>query len=267
MPTNQKSNKRQTTKDLKDLRDAFGKPNKDGSIAKSSKVLKAFGSGNKIDNIPDALLPFEVFVKSASPSKWIGWQIKGKEFLELGDTCPYCATALPKPEQKETALAVAKEYDAAAIGHLNNLKEVIERLGAYFSTGCQEGLAKITKAKTELTAPQKTFLSDLKNSIDALIQQLEGLRNISFFSLRDVDEIDKKMPLLKIDLSMISKLDSDQTRAVTDPINAQLDKLIEQVGNLKGQINKHKAKIKKNHRRKPRQHQWLLEVRRLQILC
>ncbi|MZR29665.1 AAA family ATPase [Sneathiella litorea] len=235
----------QTTKDLKDLRDAFGKPNKDGSIAKSSKVLKAFGSGNKIDNIPDALMPFEMFVKSANPSKWIGWQIKGKEFLELGDTCPYCATELPKPEQKETALAVAKEYDATAISHLNNLKEVIERLGKYFSDGCQENLAKITKAKTELTAPQKSFLSDLKNSIEALIQQLDGLRTISFFSLRDVDEIDKKMPLFKIDLGMIDKLDSDQTRAVTDPINAQLDKLIEQVGNLKGQINKHKAKIKK----------------------
>lgn len=234
-----------TTKDLKDLRDAFGKPNKDGSIAKSSKVLKAFGSGNKIDNIPEALMPFEMFVKSTNPSKWIGWQIKGKEFLELGDTCPYCATALTKPEQKETALAVAKEYDATAIGHLNNLKEVIERLGEYFSDGCQENLVKITKAKTELTALQKTFLNDLKNSIEALIEQLEGLRTISFFSLRDVDEIDKKMPLLKIDLGMIDKLDSVQTRAVTDPINAQLDKLIQQVGNLKGQINKHKAKIKK----------------------
>lgn len=235
----------QTTKDLKDLRDAFGKPNKDGSIARSSKVLKAFGSGNKIDNIPDALMPFEMFVRSANPSKWIGWQIKGKEFLDLGDTCPYCATDLPKPEQKQTALAVAKEYDATAISHLNNLKEVIERLGKYFSDGCQENLEKITKAKTELTAPQKSFLSDLKNSIEALIQQLDGLRTISFFSLRDVDEIDKKMPLLKIDLGMIDKLDSEHTRNVTDPINAQLDKLIEQVGTLKGQINKHKAKIKK----------------------
>ena len=125
------------------------------------------------------------------------------------------------------------------------LKEVIERLGEYFSDGCQENLAKITNAKTELTALQKTFLNDLKNSIEALIEQLDGLRTISFFSLRDVDEIDKKMPLLKIDLGMIDKLDSDQTRAVTDPINTQLDKLIQQVGNIKGQINKHKAKIKK----------------------
>lgn len=235
-----------TIKDLKDLRDAFGKPNKDGSIAKTSKVLKAFGSGNKIDNIPDSLMPFEIFVKSANPSKWIGWQIKGKEFLEMGDTCPYCATALQELEQKETALAVAKEYDATAIGHLNTLKEVIERLGEYFSDSCQENLEKVTKAKTELTAPQKSFLSDLNNSIEALIQQLDGLRTISFFSLRDVDEIDKKLPLLKIDLAMIDKLDSIQTRAVIDPINDQLDKLIEKVGSLKGQINKHKSKIEES---------------------
>lgn len=234
----------QMIKDLKDLRDAFGKPNKDGSIAKSSKVHKAFGSGNKIDNIPDSLLPFETFVTSKNPSKWIGWQIKGKEFLDLGDTCPYCATSLEKPEQKETALAVAKEYDPTAINHLNNLKEVIERLGAYFSAACQENLSQITKAKTELTPIQISYLNDLKNSIEALIQQLEGLRNISFYSLRDVDEIDKKLPLLKIDLGMIDKLDSEPSREVTDPINLQLNSLIEQVGNLKGKINKQKAKIK-----------------------
>ena len=235
----------QTINDLKDLKDAFGKPNKDGSIAKSSKVIKAFGSGNKIDNIPNALLPFKTFVKSANPSKWIGWQIKGKEFLDLGDTCPYCATALSSPPQKETALAVAKEYDATAIGHLNTLKDVIERLENYFSDACRENLEKVIKAKTELAAQELYFLTNLKNSIEMLIQMLEELRNISFFSLRDVSEIDKKMPSLKIDLGIIDKLDSEQTRKVTDPINAQLDKLIAKVGDLKGSINKHKAKIKK----------------------
>ena len=121
----------QATKDLKDLRDAFGKANNDGSISKASKVFKAFGSGNKVDNIPDSLIPFETFIKGQNPSKWIGWQIKGKEFFELRDICPYCSTELPAVEQKETVLAVAKEYDAAAISHLNTLKEVIERLGKY----------------------------------------------------------------------------------------------------------------------------------------
>jgi hypothetical protein len=89
-------------------------------------------------------------------------------------------------------LAVAKEYDANAIGHLNTLKAVIERLGKYFSDKCKENLDKITKAKLELTAPEKSFLSGLKNDIDALVAMLEGLRTVSFFSLRDVDEISDK---------------------------------------------------------------------------
>ncbi|MEQ1719844.1 MAG: AAA family ATPase [Nitrosomonas sp.] len=42
---------------------------------------------------------------------------------------------------------------------------------------------------------------------------------------------------------MIDKLDSEETRKVTDPINRQLEELIKKVGTLKGSINKHKAKI------------------------
>jgi len=234
----------QTTKDLKDLRDALGDSNKDGSIPKSSKILKAFGIGNKIENIPDFLQPFETFIKSSDPSKWIGWQIKGNDFLKLGNTCPYCSTELSSEPQKEIALAVAKAYDVNSIGHLNTLKAVIERLGKYFSEKCQGNLEKITKAKFELTTEQKSFLSELKNNINVLIEKLEMLRTISFFSLRDVN-IDEKVELLRIDLEMIDKLNSEETRKVTDPINVQLEELIKKLGTLKGIINKHKAKIKK----------------------
>ena len=235
----------QTTKDLKDLRDAFGKANQDGSISKTSKVLKAFGTGNKVDNIPDQLLPFESFIKGDAPSKWIGWQIKGNEFLKDGDTCPYCATNLPEQAQKDTALAVSKEYNATAVDHLNTLKAVIERLGKYFSSSCQANLEKIVNAKFDLTAPEKSFLGSLKTAITALIEQLEGLRTISFFALRDVDEIDAKLQGLKIDLGMIDKLDSTETKKVIDPINTQLEELLKKVGTLKGQVGKHKATIKK----------------------
>ena len=234
----------QTIRDLKELREAFGN-SKTGAIPKNSKMHKAFGSGNKIDNVPETLKPFEAFIKSKEPSRWIAWQIKGNEFLKLGDTCPYCSTGLPEGTQKETALAVAKVYDATAIGHLNTLKAIIERLGKYFSVKCRDNLEKVTKAKIELTAPENSFLSSLKTDIDALIEKLDGLRTISFFSLRDVGEIGKKIELLKIDLGMIDKLDSEETRNVTDPINAQLEELVKKVGPLKGSINKHKTRIEK----------------------
>ncbi|MER8383852.1 AAA family ATPase, partial [Mesorhizobium sp. M1399] len=80
---------------------------------------------------------------------------------------------------------------------------------------------------------------------DALIEKLEGLRTISFFTLRDVGEVGEKIEQLKIDLAMMDKLDSVETRKVTDPINSQLEELIEKVGVLKGSVNKHKARIEK----------------------
>ncbi|MCC6863372.1 MAG: AAA family ATPase [Rhodobacteraceae bacterium] len=235
----------QAIKDLKELRDTFGSTSKDGSIPKTSKFMKSYGYGNKVENIPEKLKPFEPFIKSPEPSKWIAWQIDGNNFLELGDTCPYCATTLSDVGQREMVLAVEKEYDAKAVGHLNTIKTVIERLGKYFSAKCQENLEKLTKAKIELGAEDKSFLSGLRTDIDALIQKLEGLRTISFFALRDVDEISDKILMLKIDLGMIDKLNSEETQAVINPINTQLNELIKQVGTLKGNINKHKARIKK----------------------
>ncbi|QKQ47083.1 AAA family ATPase [Achromobacter denitrificans] len=235
----------QVISDLKELREAFGKSSKTGAIPKNSKIHKAFGSGNKIENIPAELEPFETFIRSQEPAKWISWQIKGNEFLQLGDSCPYCATTLAEAGKKDTALAVEKQYDATSVGHLNTLRAVINRLGKYFGEKCLENLEKVTKAKIELTAQENSFLTGLKADIDALIEKLEGLRTMSFFSLRDVEEIGDRLTPLKIDLNLIDKLDSEETRKTVDPINSQLDELIAKVGSLKGKINRHKARIRK----------------------
>lgn len=234
----------QTITDLKDLRDAFGK-SKPGSIPKTSKIHKAFGTGNKTENIPATLKPFESFIKSQDPAKWIGWQIRGNEFLQMGDTCPYCSTVLAGEGQKDTALAVEKEYDATAVNHLNTLKSVIERLGKYFSEKCRENLEQVTKTNIELTALELSFLTGLKAEIDGLIAQLEGLRAISFFSLRDVEQISAGITPLKINNGLLDKLDSEETRGITDPINVKLDELLLKIGELTGEVNKHKGKIKK----------------------
>ena len=233
----------QTISDFKELRDAFGRSSP-GSIPKNSKIHKAFGTGNKTQNIPASLKPFEIFIKSQELSKWIGWQIKGNEYLKLGDNCPYCATPLVGEGQKDTALAVEKEFDATAVGHQNTLKAVIERLGKYFSEKCRENLDKVMKTNVDLTAAEVSFLTSLKAEIDGMITQLEGLRAISFFSLRNVDKIREQITPLKIDLALMDKLDSPETRSITDPVNAQLDGLLMKVGDLTGKVNKQKAKIK-----------------------
>ncbi|MCA8320498.1 AAA family ATPase [Burkholderia cepacia] len=231
--------------DLKEVRDAFG-VTKSGALSKSSKGYKAFGSGNKIENIPPQLKPFEAFIKSEQPASWIAWQAKGNAFSDLSDNCPYCASDLQEPEKKEAAKQVAKEYDSKAIEHLNALQAIINRLGKYFEQSCRENLEKVTKSKIELSPEETNFLSALRGDVETLMAKLEGLRSISFFALRDVDKIEDEIAKLKVDLGLLAKLNSADTKAVVDPINEKLQELIGRVGELKGKINKHKSQIEKS---------------------
>lgn len=231
--------------DLKEIRDAFG-VTKSGSLSKSCKGYKAFGQGNKIEHIPLHLKPFEAFIKSEQPANWIAWQTKGNAFLDLSDNCPYCASDLREPEKKDTAKQVAKEYDSKIIEHLNTLQTIIFRLGKYFEQSCRESLEKITKSKIELSPEETNFLGSLRRDVETLMEKLEGLQSISFFVLRDADKIEDEIAKLKIDLSLISKLNSENTKAIVDPINEKLQELISRVGELKGKINKHKVQIEKS---------------------
>ncbi|WEQ54394.1 AAA family ATPase (plasmid) [Komagataeibacter nataicola] len=231
--------------DLKELRDAFG-VTKSGALSKASKGYKAFGSGNKIENIPERLKPFESFIKSEQPAAWISWQTKGNAFLELSDNCPYCASDLGEPEKKETAKQVAAEYDSKAVEHLNALQIVINRLGKYFEETCRASLEKVTKSKIQLSPEESNFLSALRGDIETLLAKLEGLRSISFFSLRDVDKIEEEIGKLKIDLSLLAKLNSSESKLVVDPINQKLEELTGKIGDLKGKINRHKSQISKS---------------------
>ncbi|MNJ17961.1 hypothetical protein D3C77_122530 [compost metagenome] len=230
--------------DLKELRDAFG-VTKTGALSKSSKGYKAFGSGNKIENIPDHLKPFEEFIKSDQPATWIAWQAKGNSFLELSDNCPYCSSGFQGTDKKDVAQSVAKEYDSKAVEHLSALQAVIARLGKYFDDACRESLGKITKSKVELSLEETNFLSALRGDVETLIAKLEALRSISFFALRDVEKIEDEIGKLNIDLALLERLNSEDTKSVVDPVNAKLNLLAERLGDLKGKINKHKKLIER----------------------
>lgn len=234
-----------TLNDLKELRDAFG-VTKTGAISKSSKGYKAFGSGNKVENIPDHLKPFQDFIKSEKPAAWISWQTKGNAFTDLSDNCPYCSTSLNDSGNKAVAKSVADTYDSKTIEHLNALQLVIARLGKYFEQQCRYQLEKITKSKIEFTPEESNFLSALRGDIETLITKLEGLRSMSFFVLRDVDQIENEVDKLKINLDLLEKLNSEDTKSVINPINDKLQELSGKVGELKGKVNKHKRQIEKS---------------------
>ncbi len=189
------------------------------------------------------LKPFADFIKSEEPAAWISWQTKGNAFLDLSENCPYCASDLQQPDKKDMARQVAKEYDSKTVEHLSTLQGIINRLGKYFEQSCREDLGKITKSKIELSPEGKNFLSALRGDVETLIDKLEGLRLISFFALRDMDKIEDEIAKLKIDLGLLAKLNSADTKSIVDPINEKLQELINRVGDLKGKVNIHKRRI------------------------
>jgi len=131
---------------------------------------------------------------------------------------------------------------------LSTLQAIINRLGKYFEQSCREDLEKITKSKIELSPEGKNFLSALRGDVETLIEKLEGLRSISFFALRDMEKIEDEIAKLKIDLGLLAKLNSADTKSVVDPINEKLQELINRVGELKGKINIHKDHIEQSIR-------------------
>ncbi len=229
----------QILRDLTELSESFGKSQ--AGFSKSGRIAKAIGGGNKLEHIPDSLAPYTSFIKSDSNVKWIGWQIKGNDFLEISTECPYCAS--PTAEKKETILAVSKEYDAKSIEHLNILLAIVARLGKYFSGDTFENIEKIIKNKSELRKEEITYLTGLKSQIDTLREKLQDLKSISFFSLRDVGEIQKQINSLRIDLGLLKALDSEETKLIVDQINQSLDLVLGKAGKLQGEINKQKIGI------------------------
>ncbi|TGB33983.1 AAA family ATPase [Burkholderia thailandensis] len=229
----------QVLRDLTELSDDFGKSQ--AGFSKAGRIAKAIGGGNKLEHIPASLVPYTSFIKSEANVKWIGWQIKGNEFLDLASECPYCAS--PTGEKKETILAVSKEYEAKSIEHLNALLAVVGRLGKYFSKETFENIDRILKNKTELKKEEILCLTNLKGEIDTLIEKLQDLKSISFFSLRDVDEIKNRITSLKIDLSLLKTLNSDDTKEIVDQANQSLDSVLTKAGQLQGEINKQKKSI------------------------
>lgn len=231
----------QVLSDLTELSGSFGKSQ--SGFSKAGRIGKAIGSGNKLEHIPENLTPYSSFIKSDANVKWIGWQIKGNEFLEIAAECPYCAS--PAEAKKETILAVSKEYDSKSIEHLNILLGIIDRLGKYFSEETFTNIQAILKNKTELKKEEINYLIGLKGQIDTLREKLQDLKSISFFSLRDVNAIQNQITSLKIELNLLNALQSEETQAIVDQVNQSLDSILSQAGQLQGEINKQKKSIEK----------------------
>ncbi len=233
----------QVIKDLSELSNSFGKPVKTG-ISGAAPINKAFGkNGNKVKNVPESLKAYTPFLQSSKNVKWIDWQIKGNNFLEISNDCPYCTS--PTSEKKETIQAVGKAYDKKSIEHLNNFLKALEGLGKYFTPNTQENLSKIVNSPDCLSKEAENFLSSVWNDIDTLKDKLSVIKNVSFFSFKDDKDVEDKVKKLKIDLSLILHMDSEETKSTVDNVNQEIDSLLGKIGLLQGQVAQQKIEIQK----------------------
>ena len=229
-------------KDLEELSGSFGK-SKDG-YAKSGKLAKSLGSGNKLKNIPEGLEGYSDYLQNENNVKWLKWQMDGsKSYLNIKeDKCPYC-TAEVEETKKEMITKVSTEYNATAISHLVQMLGVFERLDKYFSNDVQEQLREIIANSTGLSEVEIKYLVQVKEQIEILLKQFKNLQRLSFHSFKDIETIEKVINELKINLGLIPFVNSGKTQQVVNPINTSLDGILKRIGELKGKIDKQKRQI------------------------
>lgn len=225
--------------DLKELSGAF-KLTKTG-ISKSSKGMKGLSCGNKIQHIPPGLESFSPFIQSEKNVSWIAWQVRGYDFSELADSCPFCTS--DAAGKKEQIQQVGREYNKATIKNLVDLIQVIEKLGDYLSVDTQEKLSEITTLKDCPEKEHEVYLVNVKKQLDGFVEKLEKLKTLSGFDFKDGENVSEKLKKYKLDLHFFSHLDSDKTQEAVLSINSSIDELIEQAGVLTGKINMQRRSI------------------------
>jgi energy-coupling factor transporter ATP-binding protein EcfA2 len=225
--------------DLRELHECFGKT---AGISKASKIMKGFGSGNRIENVPAHLTGYTKHIKSEKNLSWLKWQMAGEDFLSISDDCPYCIH--PTGENKATILAIGKEYDAKSVEHLSKIQEILTKLGVYFNDADRQRIDKIVKSSDPLQKEAEAYLLTVKSQIELLIEKLNDIRTISYFSLRDAGEIKTKIQSLTINIDLISCLNSDPANLIVAEINASLESIILKAGLLQGEVAKQNKFIK-----------------------
>lgn len=235
----QNSNLDEIINDLNVLGSAFSSTK--GGISKSSKIIKAFGNGNKIKNIPKGLEEYSEYINSSQNTSWIQWQTSGNEFIGISTKCPYCTS--PTENKTDTIAKVADEFDHNSIKHLLNITKVMDSLKIYFTEDTQSTIDDILKNSTGLDESDESFLKMIKEQIDILKTELIKLQQIAFFTFDNVPDMSKMIEELKVKLTRVPALNSSETQTIIDPLNTSIDELLEKAGILQGKIKGQKGQI------------------------
>ncbi|HNW27393.1 MAG TPA: hypothetical protein PKN50_02855 [Spirochaetota bacterium] len=227
--------------DLGILSDSFGK-SKSG-YSEAGALAKGIGKGNKVANVPKGLESYTAYLKSSVNSKWLRWQMEGNNYSSISDNCPYCTS--PTEDKKEIISKISKEYDPKSVEHLNKILGVLDNLCKYFSNDANEKLKQLANNIHGFSKEEISYLVRIKEQIDTLKGKMLDLRGLTFFSMKDAEKVSEFFNSLKINLSYLPELNSENTRIIIQKINDSLDKVLTQVGILQGEINQQNLLIKK----------------------
>lgn len=207
-------------------------------LSKTSSLYKGLKEGNKLEHIPEPLKGYSSFIKNKSCTSWLDWLIRGEQFLDISEDCPYCTSSTT--DKKETIKSVSKIYDKNVIRNFSIIIDAIQNIGEYFSEDAKNALDSITKKQSGLDDSEMNYIVAVKQQIDDLLIKLKALKNISPKSFKDDERAEEKLKNLIINLEVFDRFKSDKTKEIIDSLNNSLDIVLTQIGILQGEINKQK---------------------------
>lgn len=222
----------------------LGFGNAQNGYSKTGSIGKGLAKGNKIVNIPPTLAEYTPYIQSGKNAAWLTWQSKGKEFLDVAEKCPFCAGTLSAP-QKDVVKQVSIEYDSKYIAELQKMLGVFQALSNYFVKDVQEVIERLANSSTEFSKEEINYLKEIKNQVQVLYDRLIEIKSLNFSTLKDVDKVVSAVQNKKIDLSLLSHINSEYTNAKVASVNVALDKIASHAGRLQGEVNKQKSLIQK----------------------
>ena len=210
---------------------------------------KGLAKGNKLAAIPEELQVYESFFKNENVVPWLKWQLDGEKFLEVGTCCPYCSSS-KIAEEKETIKKVKETYEPNYVNNLIKMLVVIDALSDFLSNDAKDAIQGIRNNVAELMPEQKNFLQSVYDEIITLKTKLEEIRNLSFVTLKDVDDVEKILNSKIIKKECFSKLKSNSIENSIDIINGEIKNVLDNAGRLKGEIKQQKVAIAKKMKEK-----------------
>jgi energy-coupling factor transporter ATP-binding protein EcfA2 len=211
-------------------------------LSKSSPLYKGLKDGNKLEHVPENLKGYSKLIKDKNCVSWLDWQIKGEQYMEISEDCPYCTS--PTEDKKEIIQNVSKVYDKNVVKNFNIILEALKSLGDYFSESASHTLKLLTEKQTGLEKAEEDYVVEVKSQIDNLLGKLRSLKNISSTSFGENDKVNEILEGLKINIELFDRFKSEKTTEIIETLNSSLDTVLERVGVLQGELNKQRKIVK-----------------------